>query len=121
MELHSTSIDKIFSQLIKRHEKLTEDINIIPKGVESLTYNFTEIITMNTFVKTPEWLTLKRCVLNPQNNDNKCFQYFVTLYLYHEQIGKNYYRVPKIKPLLTILIGKISTFYQKYKIAILLK
>ena len=31
------------------------------------------------------------------NNDNKCFQYSVTLSLYHEQSGKIYYRVPKIK------------------------
>ena len=31
------------------------------------------------------------------NNDNKCFQYCVTLSLYHEQVGKNYCRISKIK------------------------
>ena len=28
-------------------------------------------------------------ILNPINNDNKCFQDSIVLSLYHEQIGKN--------------------------------
>ena len=37
--------------------------------------------------------------INPENNDNKCFQYSVTLSLYHKQItGRNLFRVSKIKP-----------------------
>ena len=50
-----------------------------------------------TFIETPTWLKLRRRILNPQNNDNKCFQYSVTLSLYHEQIGKNYCIITKIK------------------------
>ena len=55
------------------------------------------IINNSTFIETPTCLKLKRCVLNPQKNDNKCFRYSVTLSLYHEQIGKNYCRIPKNK------------------------
>ena len=55
------------------------------------------IVNNSTFIKTPEWLALMRCLLNPHNNDNKCFQYSVTLSLYHEEIGRNYCRIPKIK------------------------
>ena len=55
------------------------------------------IINNFTFIETPTWLKLRRRVLNPQNNDNKCFQYSVTLLLYHEQIGKNYCIITKIK------------------------
>ena len=36
--------------------------------------------------------------MNPQNNDNRCFQYSVTLSLYHQQIKTNFFRVSKIKP-----------------------
>ena len=36
----------------------------------------------STFIKTLEWLALKRSLLNPNNNDNKCFQYSVILSLY---------------------------------------
>ena len=39
----------------------------------------------------------KKCKINPQNNDNKCFQYAVTLSLYHQQMGKNSFRISKIK------------------------
>ena len=55
------------------------------------------IVDNSTSIKTPEWLPLKRCLLNPQNNDNKCFQYSITLSLYHEKIAKSYCRIPKIK------------------------
>ena len=51
----------------------------------------------STFVKTPEWLALKRSVLNPNNNGNKCFQYSIVLSLYHEQLGRNYCRISNIK------------------------
>ena len=51
----------------------------------------------NTYIKTPKWLELKKSVLNPNNNYNKCFQYSVVLSLYHEQLGRNYCRISKIK------------------------
>ena len=37
-------------------------------------------------------------MLNPNNNDNKCFQYSVLRSLYHEQIGKKFCRTNSIKP-----------------------
>ena len=52
---------------------------------------------MTTFIKTPEWIKNKRCTINPQNKDNKCFQYSVTLSLYHNQINNNLQRISKIK------------------------
>ena len=36
--------------------------------------------------------------MNPQINDNKCFQYSIILSLYHEQIKKNFFRISKIRP-----------------------
>ena len=36
-------------------------------------------------------------ILNPINNDNKCFQYSIVLSLHQEQIGKNYCKISKIK------------------------
>ena len=60
-----------------------------------------QIINNSTFIEIPEWLKgkkLKRSVLNPNNKDNKCFQYPVIPFLYHEQIGRNYCRISNIKP-----------------------
>ena len=63
----------------------------------NIDYSPEEPINNSSFIKIPEWVALKRSVLNLNNNDNKCFQYSVTLYLYHEQIGRTYCRISKIK------------------------
>ena len=57
-----------------------------------------QTINNSIFIETPEWLKLKGSVLNPHNRDNKCFQYSVTLSLYHEQIGRYCCRIPTVKP-----------------------
>ena len=35
----------------------------------------------NTFVEAPKCIRLKKAVLNPKSNDNKSFQYSITLSL----------------------------------------
>ena len=52
----------------------------------------------NTFVETPICIGSKKAVLNPKSNDNKSFQYSITLSLYHKEIGNNLNRITKIKP-----------------------
>ena len=37
-------------------------------------------------------------MLNPKSNDNKSFQYSITLSLYQKEIGNNSNRITKIKP-----------------------
>ena len=66
-------------------------------------YNFTEIIITNTFIESPEWIKNKKCTINPQNKDNKCFQYSVTISLNHQKIKKNSERISKIKPFINNL------------------
>ena len=53
----------------------------------------------------------KKCIRNPQNNDNKCFEYSVTLSLYHKQItGRNLSRVSKIKPFIDNIVWENINF-----------
>ena len=50
---NTTDIDEIFDNLIKKHEdssKSLKNIDLVPEGIESLIYSFTDIIRMNTFV-----------------------------------------------------------------------
>ena len=71
---------------------LCESLNDLePEGVESIIYNFTAVITTSTYIESREWLKLKKFIMNPQNNDNRCFQYSITLSLYHQQISKNFF------------------------------
>ena len=53
---------------------------------------------LNTFVESPDWIKNKKCTINPQNKGNKCFQYSITVSLYHKEIKNNPERVSKIKP-----------------------
>ena len=39
----------------------------------------------------------KKTTINLKNNDDKCFQYVLTVALNHEQIKKNPQRISKIK------------------------
>ena len=92
IKTNSADIDEIFDQLIKKHEDL-KNIGIVLKGVESITYSFTKIIIKNTFIESPDWIKNKKCTINPQNKDNKCFQYSIIVSLYHKEIANN----PKIR------------------------
>ena len=96
---NTTDIDEIFNQLIEKHEELSESfkhLNFIPEGIDSIIYKLT---VTNTFINPTEWIINKNCVINPQNKDNKCFQYSIVS-LYHKQIGRNPFRISKIKPLI---------------------
>ena len=50
-----------------------------------------------SYIDSPDWIK-KKAIINPTNkNDNKCFQYAVTVALNHEEIGKYFERITKIK------------------------
>ena len=62
-------------------------------------YNFskTSIYRGGTYVDSPKWLKDKKSTINPKNNDDKCFQYAVTLALNLDNINKHPQRISKIK------------------------
>ena len=68
------------------------------KDVESVTYDFMKIIIKNAFIESRAWIKNKSCTINPQNNDNKCFQYSIIISLFYKEIKKNSERISKIKP-----------------------
>ena len=45
----------------------------------------------------------KKCSINPQNKDNKCFQYSVIISLYHKEIKNNPEKISKVKPFINNL------------------
>ena len=50
------------------------------------------------YIKSPESLINKRETIHPQNDDDKCFQYAITVALNHHNIGNNSGRIRKIEP-----------------------
>ena len=68
-------------------------------GVNFLYYDFNKISINRggSYIDSPKWLKDKKST-NPRNNDDKYFQYAVTLALNLDKIRKNPQRISKIKP-----------------------
>ena len=69
-------------------------------GVNFLYYDFnkTSINGGGFYINSPKWLKDKKSTTNPKNNDDKCFQYALTLALNLDKIKKDPQRVSKTKP-----------------------
>ena len=46
-----------------------------------------------SYIDSPSWLKNKKATINPQNKDNECFKYAITVALNHERITKNPQRI----------------------------
>ena len=69
-------------------------------GVNVLYYDFNKI-SLNrggSYIDSPKWLKDKKSTINSKNNDDKCFQYAVTLALNLDKIKRDPQRISKIKP-----------------------
>ena len=70
--------------------------------VDALYYNLNKVSLSRggSYIDSPKLLKNKKATINPQNNDDKCFQYALTVALNYEQIKKDPQRISKIKPLI---------------------
>ena len=50
-----------------------------------------------SYIDSPKWLKNKKATLNSKNNDNKCFQYAITVALNQKNNKKDPQRITKIK------------------------
>ena len=96
-------IEQIFESLLQKYgENLQNKMKVSDfefDGGNFLYYDFnkTSINRGGSYIDSPKWLKDKKSIINPKNNDNKCFQYAVTLALNLGKIKKKQ-RVSKIKP-----------------------
>ena len=95
--------DDIIEQLEKYEENLQNKMRGSEfefDGVNFLYYDFnkTSINRGGSYIDSPKWLKEKKSTINPKNNDDKCFQYAVTLALNLDKIKKDPQGVSKIEP-----------------------
>ena len=64
-----------------------------------------------SYIDSPKWLKNKKTAINPKNNDDKCFQYAITVSLNHEQTKSHPERISNIKLLFSNTIGKALIFH----------
>ena len=97
-------IKRLFESFLQKYEEnLQEKMKGSDSefdGVNFLYYDFNKISISRggSYIDSPQWLKNKKSTINPINNDDKCFQYAVTLALNLDKIRKNPQRISKIKP-----------------------
>ena len=97
-------IEQLFESLLQKYEENLQNkmkgSDFEFDGVNFLYYDFNKMSRNRdeSYIDSPKWLKDKKSIINPKNNDNKCFQYAVTLALNLYKIKKKPQRVSKIKP-----------------------
>ena len=97
-------IEQLFESLLQKYEENFQNkmrgSNFEFDGINLLYYDFnkTSINRGGSYIDSPKWLKYKKSTINPKNNDDKCFQYAVTLALNLDNIDNHPERVSKIKP-----------------------
>ena len=97
-------IEQLFESLLKKYEENLQNkmrgSEFEFDGVNFLYYDFnkTSISRGGSYINAAKWLKDKKSTINPKTNDDKCFQYAVTLALNLDKIQKDPQGVSKIKP-----------------------
>ena len=97
-------IKELFESLFKRYQKRLEESMdgsyFIFDGVNALYYdlNAVSLSRGRSYIDSPKRLKNKKTTINPKNNDDKCFQYALTVALNHKKVLKNPQRTSNIKP-----------------------
>ena len=96
-------INELFKSFLDNYQKeeqiMRRGSDFIFESIHLLDYLLHKISLKRgkPYIKSPESLINKRETIHPQNNDDKCFQYAMTVALNHENIGNNAERISKIK------------------------
>ena len=72
--------------------------SFIQKYEENLQNNEISLNRGGSYIDSPKWLKDKKSTINPKNNDDKCFQYAVTLAFHLDNIDNHPERISEIKP-----------------------
>ena len=97
-------IEEIFKSFLQIYQEGLEESmrgsEFIFDRVDALYYDLNKISLSRggSYIDSPEWLKKKKAAINPKNNDDKCFQYALTVALNYEQIKKDAQRISQIKP-----------------------
>ena len=97
------TIEDLFDSFIQRYQKNSEESmrgsEFVFDSVDLLYYKLHKI-SLNRdglYIDSPKCLKNKKTI-NPENNDDKCFQYAVAVALNHKKIRSHPERISNIKP-----------------------
>ena len=84
--------EKFFKSSLQKYQKGLEESmrgsEFVYDSVDALYYNLNKVSFSRggSYTDSPKWLKNKKATINQKNNDDKCFQYALTIALNYEQI-----------------------------------
>ena len=97
-------IEELFKSHLQRYQEGLEELmkgsEFIFDSIDILYYNLNKI-SLNRgglYIDSPKWLKNKKEAINPKNNDDKSFQYIITVALKIEKTKNHPERISNIKP-----------------------
>ena len=97
-------IEEFFESFLQKYQEGLEEImrgsEFIFDSIDLLYYKLHKI-NLNrgrSYIDSPKWLKNKKATINRKNNNNKCFQYAITIAINYEQTKSHPERISKIKP-----------------------
>ena len=89
-------IQELFESFLQRYQEGFEESmrgsEFIFDSVDVLCYNNLNKISLRrgrSYIDSPKWLKNKNATINPTKNDDKCFQYPLTVALNYQNISNN--------------------------------
>ena len=88
-------IEELFKSLLQRYQEGLEESmkgsNFIPGSVDLLYSQLQKTSlkrTGSSYIDSPKWSKDKKATIDPENSDNNCFQYALTVALNYQCIKK---------------------------------
>ena len=76
-------IKKLFNSLLQRYQKGLEESmrgsDFVFDYAESLNYILKDLKRFGSYIETPDWIKKNQAIINVENDDDKCFQYPMTV------------------------------------------
>ena len=97
-------IEELFNSFLQKYQKSLEESmkgsELVFDSVDLLHYKCHKrsLSRSGSNTASPKWLKNKTATINSKNNDDKCFQYAVTVTLNHKQIKSHPEKISTIKP-----------------------
>ena len=105
-------IEKLFKSPLERYqqgleERMREGSGYVFDRVNLLHYRLHKISLDRggSYIDSPKWLINKKITINPKHNDDKCFEYAVTVTLNYQKINNDPEEIYNISLLLISMIG----------------
>ena len=84
-------VKRLIHSFLNNYQKeeiiLRNGSNFVFESVDLLSYHIhkTSLKRGISYINSPEWIAKKKAIINPKNEDDKCFKYFIIVALHHKE------------------------------------